>query len=271
MNCLVARLLTLLVALTGLAALPVVPTAPAAAASGNTWSLDSRPAGTEPPTEPSRRLERAYLVVGYDLVSGSVQLAGVPDATTDSEIRVTLGRRGEDGACRVERLVGTTTYAPVRPNRRDEESVHLQLPVAQAVEPSRWTCVHLELVDADGTVLDHLDGHPTGSLVSDPVGSVRIGAVTGKQVVPGRWTYLEVRVANTGSDMKGVRVSGDGQHVRVEQALYLSPVYVRESVTVQVRVKLLRPGGAHLKLRAEPLGGFLSIRDDRRRVWVRPR
>lgn len=270
MTRLLARVLSLVVGLGVVAGLPTA-TAPAVADSGDTWVFDMRPDGTQPPAEPAHRIEEAHLVVNPRLVAGTVELGAAPTESTDSEIQVSLGVLREDGSCLVRRLVGTPTFEPVRPSRREGASVRVDLPLTGGADWQRWTCVRLAVVAADGTVLDRRDGTNAGSIISDPVGDVAIRAVTGKQVRPGRWTYVEVAVENTGSEAYGILVSGAGRGVRTEPAVYGAPVYWGESVRVYLRVKLVRARGAYLTIKAAPVGGFLHADTDERKVWLRPR
>ncbi|MDN4172425.1 hypothetical protein QWY28_05685 [Nocardioides sp. SOB77] len=266
-----ARALSLVVGLGLLAGLPTGTTAPAVAASGDMWSFETRPDGAEPPAEPAHRIEDAYLVVNPGLVSGTVTLGAAPEEATDSEIQVSLGNEREDGTCLVRRLVGTPTFEPVRPNSREGASVRVELPLTGGAGRQAWTCVQLAVVAADGVVLDRREGTNDGYVIADPVGAVEIRAVRGKELRPGRWTSVEVTIRNAGSDAYGILVTGSGRGVRTEPAVYGARVYRDESVKVYLRVKLLRARGASLTIEAAPLGGFVEVHPDQRKVWLRPR
>lgn len=240
-----------------------------------TFLTFERPAGSAPSGAPAQTLlsAKADVTQGVvDRVSVSVELAAEPTPETDASALVGFGTL-EDGSCSVYWSETFSTFDPHDAAVREGTRISLEQAVLEHDHfPDSVTCAVVQLrtpYPQPPQVLDQLHGRVSGTVVGDPGGLARILDVTHRRLPVGRWSHVDVEVANKGADLWSLRVTGSGRGLRVREAVVEGPILTGERLVVRVPVRLRRDRAASLELVTHPVAGF----DERdvEVVRVRPR
>jgi hypothetical protein len=240
-----------------------------------TFFVFERPVGTAPSGSPAQTLLSATADVNQgvvDRVSVTVELGAEPTPETDARAFVGFGTL-EDGSCSVYWSEGFSTFDPHDVAVRDGSRISMEATVLEHDHfPDSVTCAVVQVrtpYPQPPQLLDQLDGHVSGTVVGEPGGRARIVEVTHRRLPVGRWSHVDVEVANRGSDLWRLRVTGSGRGLRVREAVVEGPILTGERLVVRVPVLLRRDRAASLELVAHPMAGFDE--QDVEVVRVRPR
>lgn len=261
---------TSLVAVAALVVGLLTVAAPAHAGLLFSWSFDERPPGF--PVDPALTLVSASALLEHDETgrfTATVELGGVPDASSGTAVRIELGRYVGD-VCVPDWSQTVPTYDPGGPATRDGTT----LEVRQAIGLADYEggCGSVTLVRLlDGVELDRLEAPLVTPVFSDEAGRATVTRVSNTRLEPGRRSTVWLRVRYAGSgDAEGLVVSGRGAGVVVRRSVQTVALADGDQVWVPVEVRLLSHRARTVTLRAVPFGDLLEAQAVPMTVRLRP-
>lgn len=270
-------------------AVPLVGTAPVAADTlpvvAMSGALTSRPPGYPKTDVPARQLASASARVMWlqNSAAATVTLKAVPDGTTSSTLRLTLGVLDGTNCEGLLEYATPTTGTPAAGWSRSGSTYALAS--TSKTMTYDFNCASAALTPPGApdpaTTHDVLIG-PLNPEYAQPALAVTSVSLLGKpkvKLVPGVWTELEVGVENTGRvGLDAVTVTGAGKRLKVRPSPATSfPAGLATTVRMQVRLTrkkattltVTAAGGgtaASTSVKVKPVAAPPRIRDGRYRT-----